>query len=116
MVRLADLVRRDGPLSERQLAQVRRWLDEDWESHDVDREAVRLISRLVATVGSRRSSVCPCTILEEPCKPQCTCKTPELSGGCLCCATYGSPQQRAAAAKAVITRLATGKAHGKAGR
>lgn len=52
-VRLADLVRGSGPLSKRQLAQVRKWLDEDWESHDVDREAVRLIERLLQTVASR---------------------------------------------------------------
>lgn len=52
-VRLADLVRRDGPLSERQVAQVRKWLEEDWESHDVDREAVKLIGRLLATVDSK---------------------------------------------------------------
>jgi uncharacterized membrane protein YccC len=54
-VRLADLVRREGPLSERQIEQVRKWLEEDWESHDLDREAVQLIARLLATVDSRKA-------------------------------------------------------------
>lgn len=54
-VRLADLVRGRGPLSERQLAQVKKWVEDDWESHDVDREAVQLIGRLLDTLESRRS-------------------------------------------------------------
>lgn len=53
-VRLEDLVRSDRPLSKRQLAQVRKWLEEDWESHDVDRDAVKLIRRLLETVASRQ--------------------------------------------------------------
>lgn len=104
-VRLADLVRREGPLSERQVEQVRKWLEEDWESHDVDGEAVKIIARLLATVDSKRSSVCPCTVLKEPCRPQCTCKNPESSGGCSCCATYGNSKQKTASAKAVMSAV-----------
>lgn len=43
---------------------------------------------------------CPCEFEEiEPCHPQCTCRTPVLSAGCRRCATYGSDEQRLAAAK-----------------
>lgn len=49
MVRLDDLVKKEGPLSAAQLKKVRKWLDEDWESHDVPREAVALIRRLLDT-------------------------------------------------------------------
>lgn len=52
-VRLADLVRGKGPLSERQVERVRRWLEEDWESHDHDRELLALVGRLVSTVKSK---------------------------------------------------------------
>lgn len=47
---LATLARGKGPLSSRQLKQVQKWIDEDWESHDVDRDAVRLIQRLLHTI------------------------------------------------------------------
>jgi hypothetical protein len=50
MVALADLVKKEGPLSAAQVKKVRKWLEDDWESHDVDREAVALIRRLVETV------------------------------------------------------------------
>ena len=49
-VSLADLVRREGPLSARQVALLKRWLEEDWEAADVDREVLKIIRRLVATV------------------------------------------------------------------
>jgi hypothetical protein len=56
-VRIADLVKRKGPLSPRQVSLLKKWLEEDWEAADVDREIVALISRLVATVD--RTSATP---------------------------------------------------------
>jgi len=49
-VRIADLVRKKGPLSPRQVGLLKKWLEEDWEAADVDREIVAIIARLVATV------------------------------------------------------------------
>ncbi len=46
-VRVEDLVKKDGPLTERQIELVQKWIDEDWESHDHDRNVVRLVQRLV---------------------------------------------------------------------
>lgn len=47
-------------------------------------------------------AICACEVLGvEPCGPDCTCRTPVLSGGCSRCATYGSEEQRLAAAKAI---------------
>ena len=48
-VRVADLVKGMGPLSPRQVSLIKKWLEEDWEAADVDREIVALIARLVAT-------------------------------------------------------------------
>ena len=50
MIRLEDLVKRDGALSPRQVAQVRRWLAADWETADLDRDVVKLIKRMLATI------------------------------------------------------------------
>lgn len=41
---------RKRPLTALQLKAVERWLAADWESADVDRDMVRLITRLIATV------------------------------------------------------------------
>lgn len=54
MVRVEDLVRRKGPLTERQVKLVKKWIEEDWESHDAPRELVDLMARLVATVEKAR--------------------------------------------------------------
>ena len=49
---------------------------------------------------SQSHSSCPCTFEEvEPCNDNCTCRTPYLSGGCACCCTYGSYEQRLQHAK-----------------
>lgn len=37
---------------------------------------------------------CPCLVLDIPCQPHCTCRTPGMSHGCRNCATYGSLEQR----------------------
>jgi hypothetical protein len=36
-------------------ARIRRWLDADWESHDIDRDAVKLIRRLLNTVEAHEA-------------------------------------------------------------
>lgn len=56
--RLEDLVKRKGPLSDKKLAEVRQWLDEEWESQDIDRNAVALIARLLETCSQ------PCELHE----------------------------------------------------
>jgi hypothetical protein len=43
-------------------------------------------------------SGCPCCYT-TPCKKQCTCAHPYMSGGCDRCASYGSLEQRKAAAE-----------------
>lgn len=43
---LRTLASRRGRVTAAELRSIRRWLDEDWESRDVDRDAVRLIRRL----------------------------------------------------------------------
>lgn len=54
-VRLETLAKGKGPLTDRQLLQARRWIDDDWESHDIDRNAVKLINRLLLTVEKHKS-------------------------------------------------------------
>lgn len=49
VVSLRWLASRKGPLTAKQLQQVQDWLDADWESHDIDRDAIALIRRLVDT-------------------------------------------------------------------
>jgi hypothetical protein len=53
-VNLSWLASRSGPVTDQQLKQIQEWLDADWESHDVERDAVRLIGRLVATLDEER--------------------------------------------------------------
>jgi hypothetical protein len=49
-VYLEDLTKRKGPFTKKRVAQVQKWIDDDWESKDVQLEAVDLIQRLVRTV------------------------------------------------------------------
>lgn len=49
-----------------------------------------------------RKRACPCQIAEIPCKPNCTCVVKHSSAGCLCCARYGSDEQRRAAANSIV--------------
>jgi len=51
-VSLRWLASRRGPVTARQLTQIKAWLYDDWESHDVDRDAVRLIARLAVALWS----------------------------------------------------------------
>jgi hypothetical protein len=47
-------------------------------------------------------SICPCSIADKPCAGDCQCFDPEKTGGCLCCASYGSGKERAEQAKFVV--------------
>lgn len=47
---LRDIAAGKGPLNDKKLKQAQRWVDADWESHDIDRDAVKLIARLLETV------------------------------------------------------------------
>lgn len=51
---------------------------------------------VVETEGDR---ACPCLYLDEPCKPNCTCRNSFSSAGCENCCTYGSFEQRKDKAK-----------------
>ena len=49
-VSLRRLASGRGVVTPKQAKQIRRWIDADWESHDVDRDAVKLIQRLLGTL------------------------------------------------------------------
>lgn len=51
---LSWLASRSGPVTDQQIKQIQEWIDADWESHNVDRNAVRLIGRLVASLDEER--------------------------------------------------------------
>lgn len=48
VIRLKSLA--EGPVNHKSLKQIQDWIDADWESHDVDRDAVKLIGKLVAAL------------------------------------------------------------------
>lgn len=45
---------------------------------------------------------CPCTIADDPCMPDCTCLDSLSPRGCLCCARYGSEEQRRVSANKIV--------------
>ena len=51
---LADLVKSDRSLTTRQLDLVKEWIDDDWESHDHDRDIIKLLKRLLLTIEEKR--------------------------------------------------------------
>lgn len=53
---LSWLASRSGSVTDQQLKQIQEWIDADWESHDIDRDSVRLIRRLVATLDEERKA------------------------------------------------------------
>jgi hypothetical protein len=56
-------------------------------------------------VAAGREKHCPCKFVAvEACSRNCTCRTPTLSGGCVRCCTYGSIEQRLAAARRLVER------------
>lgn len=50
---LKYLASRSGPVDAKQREQIRAWLDDDWESHDIDWDAVRLIRRLLDALEAK---------------------------------------------------------------
>jgi hypothetical protein len=51
MISLEDLIKRqDKPLSVIEINQLEKWIEEDWESHDIDRQVMFLIKRLLLTL------------------------------------------------------------------
>lgn len=50
MIYLEDLVKSKKALSIKQVRDVQKWLDADWEANDINGDAVRLIQRLVKTI------------------------------------------------------------------
>lgn len=49
--------------------------------------------------------ICACKIAKKPCSEYCTCANPIHSGGCACCATYGSFDQQKKAAEYIKSTL-----------
>ena len=45
------------------------------------------------TVKAIVEAICPC-VVGEPCSFACTCANSFMSGGCINCSRYGSPEQR----------------------
>lgn len=50
IVRLSKLAGPVGPMTAREIQQTRDWIEADWESHDIDRDACLLITRLLETI------------------------------------------------------------------
>jgi len=51
VISLADFTKRpNSALTKKQILQVQKWLDADWESCDIDREVIILIKRLLRTI------------------------------------------------------------------
>lgn len=48
-ISLVDLIKTNKPMASNELKLVRRWIDADWESNDIDRDAITLIKRLLTT-------------------------------------------------------------------
>lgn len=49
---LSWLASRRGPVTGKQVEQIRYWVAADWESHDVSRDATRLIGRLADALAA----------------------------------------------------------------
>ena len=58
--------------------------------------------------GEKEERACPCKYLDDPCSPGCTCVNGLSSSGCLYCATYGSIEQRKAAAERIAGLIKKG--------
>lgn len=50
MASLDTLARGKGPYSPKQLKQVYQWVEDDWESHDHDKQVINIIWRLLHTI------------------------------------------------------------------
>jgi len=42
------------PYTKKQLQQIRRWVMDDWESHDMETDLVKVVLRLLNTIESRK--------------------------------------------------------------
>lgn len=67
--------------------------------------ATALLSDFIKEFNNPEHRGCPCTYLEEPCHPQCTCVNGLSSVGCQFCCTYGSIEQRTAKANYLAEKL-----------
>ena len=67
--------------------------------------AVAVIPGTDVFAAAGDDSNCPCVILGDPCSQACTCVDGFMSGGCLCCAKYGSEEQRREHAKWILRTL-----------
>lgn len=47
---LETIAKGSGVLPPAKLKQLRAWIDDDWEAHDIDRDAVQIIHRLLLTI------------------------------------------------------------------
>lgn len=46
VVSLRWLASQQGPITAQQIGQIKAWINADWESHDIDPDARKLIERL----------------------------------------------------------------------
>ena len=67
-VRLSTIAKGKGPLSDSEIKQTERWVQEDWEAADHDRDAVKLIKRLLETVALCRSTIDATCLGDDPIK------------------------------------------------
>jgi hypothetical protein len=59
-------------LSPKKLKQIQNWIDDDWESHDINRDAVRLIQRLLITLVATKEVLSTLTeAIEEVANDHC---------------------------------------------
>ena len=61
-----------------------------------------------AELAAEADVPCPCTIADEPCRPECACVKQHSSFGCLCCARYGNEEGRKRAANRIVQACRTG--------
>jgi hypothetical protein len=60
MISLATLSKQpDSPLTQKELDKLKEWLDEDWESHDISREVIVVIKRLLLTIPNLNKEKTP---------------------------------------------------------
>lgn len=72
---------------------------------NVDPDEIFSFQTFKAYEGERKGG-CPCEHV-QPCKDTCSCANPIMSGGCMRCATYGSPEQQERAAAIIAETIDT---------
>lgn len=53
--RLENIAKGSGALPPAKLKQLRAWIDDDWESNDIDRDVVKIINRLLLTIEENKA-------------------------------------------------------------